>query len=61
VEREVLRFIRSQVFTARDFVIDSKGVCRLHPELAKAVSGFAVSEVLLRESVRSAGGRFSHH
>jgi CRISPR-associated endonuclease Cas1 len=51
VDREVLAFIRSQAFTPRDFVIDAKGVCRLHPELAKTVSGFAVSEVLLRESV----------
>ena len=62
VDREVLAlvrsqtfspraFIRSQAFTPRDFMIDAKVVCRLHPELAKTVSGLAVSEVLLRESV----------
>lgn len=35
VDREVLGFIWSNAFTPRDFVIDSRGVCRLHPELAK--------------------------
>lgn len=38
VDREVLRFLRSEAFTPRDFVIDTKGVCRLHPELAKAIA-----------------------
>ena len=34
VDGEVRDFVRSQVFTPRDFVIDAKGVCRLHSELA---------------------------
>jgi len=37
VDREVRAFIRSQAFTPRDFVIDAKGVCRVHPELAQAL------------------------
>jgi hypothetical protein len=51
VDREVLGFIRSQTFSPRDFMIDAKGVCRLHPELAKTVSGLVVSGVLLHECV----------
>jgi CRISPR-associated endonuclease Cas1 len=39
VDRQVLDFVRSQVFTPRDLVIDSMGVCRLHPELARRVAG----------------------
>lgn len=39
VDREVLAFAGSEVFTARDFEIDSKRVCRLHPELARTVAG----------------------
>jgi CRISPR-associated endonuclease Cas1 len=35
VDRDILAFVQSQTFTPRDFVIDSKGVCRLHPELAR--------------------------
>ena len=45
MHREALTLFRSQVFTPRDFVIDTKGVCRLHPELAKAASGFGPSDV----------------
>jgi hypothetical protein len=41
VDREVLAFARSQTFTARDFVIGAKGVCRLHPELARTLAGLA--------------------
>ena len=38
VDREVLAFVRSQTFTPRDFVIDAKGACRLHPELARRIA-----------------------
>jgi CRISPR-associated protein Cas1 len=33
VDREVLTFVRLHAFTPRDFLIDSKGVCRLHPSM----------------------------
>lgn len=45
VDREVLSFIRSQVFGPRDFVIDAKGVCRLHPELARHVTARGTERV----------------
>jgi hypothetical protein len=35
VDRDILVFVQPQTFTPRDFVIDSKGVRRLHPELAR--------------------------
>lgn len=38
VDRQVLAFIRSEVLAPGDFAIDAKGVCRLHSELARAVS-----------------------
>lgn len=38
MDREVLGFAQSQAFTPRDFVIDAKEVCRLHPELARQVA-----------------------
>jgi len=34
VDRGVLALVSSQTFTPRDFVIDTRGVCRLHPDLA---------------------------
>ncbi len=45
VDRDVLGFVRSQTFTPRDFVIDKKGVCRLHPELARLVASLASEAV----------------
>jgi len=42
VDREVLAFVRSQAFTPRDFVIDAKGVCRLHPDLARRVAALDI-------------------
>ena len=38
VDRQVLEFVRSKVFEPRDFMIDSKEVCRLHPRLARTVA-----------------------
>ena len=38
VDQQVLALIRREVFTPRDFVIDSKGVCRLHPALASRLA-----------------------
>ena len=53
VDREVLAFIRSQVFTPKDFVIDARGVCRLNPEMARCVTArtaasVAVTSVVIR-------------
>jgi CRISPR-associated endonuclease Cas1 len=44
VDREVLALVCSQTFTPRDFVIDTKGVCRLHPQLAKQLVSLTASE-----------------
>jgi CRISPR-associated endonuclease Cas1 len=38
VDREVLAVVGSEVFTPRDFVVDSGGVCRLHPDLARRLT-----------------------
>ena len=37
VDREVLDFVKGQVFDPSDFVIRSDGVCRLNPEMARMV------------------------
>ena len=52
VDREVLALVRSQAFTPRDFVIDSNGVCRLHPELARMIAAAGPTQVLPAEAVR---------
>jgi CRISPR-associated endonuclease Cas1 len=38
VDRQVLELVRSRTFTASDFVMTARGVCRLHPQLAKVIS-----------------------
>jgi len=35
VDLEVLGLVRAHQFTPRDFEVSTKGVCRLHPELAR--------------------------
>jgi len=45
VDQVLLAFVQSQTFTPRDFVIDAKGVCRLHPELARMVAGHGCPQV----------------
>ena len=44
VDRLVLDFIRSHTFTPADFPVTKKGICRLHPQLAKRVAGLAVAD-----------------
>ncbi len=38
VDREVFDLVLRESFTSRDFLIDAKGVCRLHPSLAHQVA-----------------------
>lgn len=51
VHRRVLEFVRSEVFAPRDFVIDSKGTCRLHAELARRVASRCACSVSLESSL----------
>ena len=53
VDQLALGFVHSHTIAQNDFVLDSNGVCRLHPQLARqvirlAVSDAAVSEVRVR-------------
>ncbi len=38
VDGAILSFVRGQAFSARDFVLREDGVCRLNPQLARAVA-----------------------
>ena len=38
VDGAVLDFVKSTVFDSADFTIRSDGVCRLNPEMARAVA-----------------------
>lgn len=51
VDRQVLDFVQERTFYPRDFVMTERGVCRLHPQLARTVTGLAVSEVAVKEVV----------
>jgi CRISPR/Cas system-associated endonuclease Cas1 len=41
VDARVLKFVLKHAFSAGDFAINSEGVCRLNPQLAKAVAAIA--------------------
>jgi CRISPR-associated protein Cas1 len=42
VDRKVLEFVKEHIFDPADFVLQSDGVCRLNPELARFIAGIAV-------------------
>ncbi len=42
-DRLLLQFLMSRKFSPGDFVVNEAGVCRLHPQLARAVAGLAVA------------------
>lgn len=56
VDRSVLSFVQERAFDPRDFVLTERGVCRLHPLLARTVAGLAVGEKMVEE-VTSATAR----
>lgn len=51
VDRLVLHFLRTHPLAAADIVLSSRGVCRLHPQLARRVAGLAVSDNSVEEIV----------
>lgn len=44
VDQMVLKLIRNTKFTPNDFIQTSKGICRLHPQLARKIVSMAVSD-----------------
>ncbi len=48
IDRRVLDLLYSEAFAPGDFVIDGKGVCRLHAELARRVAGLCVEADMVR-------------
>jgi CRISPR-associated protein Cas1 len=51
VDRLVLSVVLSHTFVPSDFVLDSNGVCRLHPQLARQVAKQALSDTEVQEVV----------
>jgi CRISPR-associated endonuclease Cas1 len=51
VDRRVLEFVRSHTFAASDFVMTSRGVCRLHPQLARAIAQFQSGDCVVQETI----------
>lgn len=51
VDRVVLDFVQSRTFDPRDFILTERGVCRLHPQVARAVAGLAVHAAVVQEGV----------
>ncbi len=51
VDRMVLDFVQGRTFDPRDFVLTERGVCRLHPQLARTVAGLTVSSTAVQAVV----------
>jgi len=50
-ERAVLKLIREHTFSSGDVFLTQQGVCRLHPQLARAVAGKGVVDSVVRQAV----------
>lgn len=51
VDRLVLDFIRSHTFSPNDFAVDTSGICRLHPQLARHASTLVVGKIATQEII----------
>lgn len=51
VDRFVLDFARGHTFSPGDVHLTERGVCRLHPDLARTVAGLAVDDSALQRVV----------
>jgi CRISP-associated protein Cas1 len=49
----VLDFLIAHTFHASDIILESDGVCRLHPQLARQISGSGVNDIFVHEIVSS--------
>ena len=54
VDRVVLGFALSQVFTPQDFLLTERGGCRLHPSLTKRLLGMALDAQAIQDVIESA-------
>jgi CRISPR-associated endonuclease Cas1 len=59
VDRRVLDFVQERTFAPRDFVLTERGVCRLHPQLARTVAGLVVRDTSVQELVAGVCGRIA--
>lgn len=54
VDHTVLDLLRLNTFTPSDFLLTPKGVCRLHPQMARKVASLALDDNLVRNAVEHA-------
>ena len=51
VDRFLLLFVRSNIFTPADFLLGQKGICRLHPQLVRRVIPLMVPDGVVQRMV----------
>ncbi len=54
VDRPLLSFVLSHVLSPTDFALGANGVCRLHPQLARQISGISLSDATVNETIAGA-------
>ncbi len=60
VDRRILDFVQERTFDPRDFVLTDRGICRLHPQLARTVAGMGVDNAMLDDVVATIGQDVVH-
>lgn len=55
VDQQILRFIQCNILSPSDFTLSTAGVCRLHPQLVRAVAGLSLKSEWVQHVVQSTG------
>lgn len=61
VDRLVLDFVQERTFDPRDFILTERGVCRLHPQLARSIAQRAVPEAKIWAHAKSFAQRLTEY
>lgn len=59
VNRLVLNFVQGRTFNSRDVVLTERGVCRLHPQLARTVAGLRMGDPAMQKVVATIGSELA--
>jgi CRISPR-associated endonuclease Cas1 len=51
IERRILQFVQSHTFSPGDVFLTDRGVCRLHPQLTRAVAGRSLDDQAVTGSI----------
>jgi CRISP-associated protein Cas1 len=59
VDAQILELLRGHVFAPSDFLMDRRGACRLHPQLARVVAKICAADTEISDRAGQVAGLFA--